>query len=76
MVAEILHAPSPPLTFGGGTESAETSTRSLLKLNLFACPLLLFFKGTVDNLFSSSLSLKSALRESGCRIGREPTKMS
>ena len=26
--------------------------------------------------FSSSLSLKCALRESGCRIGYEPTKMS
>ena len=27
-------------------------------------------------IFSSSLSLECALRESGCRIGYEPTKMS
>ena len=30
----------------------------------------------VSNFFPSSLSLKCALRESGCRIGYEPTKMS
>ena len=44
-----------------------------------ACMKIQISEGMIDkqkSVFSSSLSLKCALRESGCRIGYEPTNMS
>ena len=56
----------------GENERLKVSVSGLKKaLNLF---LLLLQAFLTKGVFSSSLSLKCALRESGCRIGYEPTK--
>ena len=58
----------------GENERLKVSVSRLKKaLNLF---LLLLQAFLTKGVFSSSLSLKCALRQSGCRIGYEPTKMS
>ena len=51
----------------GGWQGYSNKKHAVENANVFSSPF---------DFFSSSLSLKCALRESGCRIDYEPTKMS